>query len=82
MCPTHIPALAEVEEYFREHGRSVEDAGKFFTYNAAKGWKIGRTPIEDWHSAADMWFAQGKDTAAAEDDGLDDFGRPIRKEYV
>ncbi len=80
VCVTQTPALAEVEEFFREKGRSAEDAGKFYAYNNARGWKMGRTKIEDWHSAVDIWMSLGEDRGAT-DDGTerDSFGKPMEE---
>ena len=81
LCVTQTPSLAEAEAFFLDHGRSAADAGKFHAYNSARGWKIGRTRIEDWRSAAEMWIAQDADVAGGQDEQLDDFGRPVRKEF-
>lgn len=81
VCVTH-PTRGDTEAYFAGCGRSVEDAHKFFNYNEALGWKIGKTPIENWQSAADMWMKQKPDSAPVQnDDGLDDFGRPRKREF-
>lgn len=85
MCvDTHTPSLSEVEEYFQRFSRSKEDSQKFYAYNAAKGWKIGNTPIKDWHSAADMWINRDNDNEAStnhEDSNLDCWGKPLKRRY-
>lgn len=76
------PQLPDVVSYFAEHGRSEADAIKFFRYNQARGWKINKTPIDDWRAAADIWFDEAPDIGGKDpNDELDDFGRPIRKEF-
>lgn len=60
VCVT-TPTLADARTYFFEHGRSDADARKFYSYNQARGWKIGKNVITDWHSAADMWMAEQPD---------------------
>lgn len=78
---TQKPSLAEVEDFFQAHGRSTADAEKFHRYNSGKGWMVGRTPITDWHSVAEMWIAQGGDSTPADAPKLDDFGRPIKPRF-
>lgn len=76
------PQLSDAVSYFAEHGRSETDAIKFFRYNQARGWKINKTPIDDWRAAADIWFDEAPDIGGKSlSDELDDFGRPIRKEF-
>lgn len=79
------PSANEVIGYFAVKGRSRQDAEKFFTYNQARNWKMGRTRIADWQSVADMWIAGNPDTSppAGYDPHpeLDDFGRPIQPKY-
>lgn len=55
------PTLADARTYFFEHGRSDADARKFYNYNQARGWMIGKSRITDWQSAADMWIAEQPD---------------------
>lgn len=83
MCvATHIPSNAEIEAFFQARGRSAADAAKFRLYNSSKGWKVGKTPIADWQSVAEMWIAQGGEAAApAPGPELDAFGRPIKPRY-
>lgn len=80
------PSANEVIGYFAVKGRSRQDAEKFFAYNQARDWKMGRTRIADWQSLADMWIVREADTnpPAGYDPHpeLDDFGRPIKPEYV
>lgn len=78
-----VPTQTDCEAYFAEHGRSEQDAGKFYAYNNARGWMIGATAIANWQSAADMWIAEKADTtptnAGTYDTETDDFGRKVKK---
>lgn len=80
---TRPPARPEVTAYFAGLGRSAEDAGKFYAYNEARGWRIGRSPIADWQSVADLWIGSAPDTTTTRvpEEETDYFGRPIRKEF-
>lgn len=80
---TRPPTRSEVTAYFAGLGRSAEDAGKFYAYNEARGWRIGRSPIADWQSVADLWIGSAPDTTTtrAPEEETDYFGRPIRKEF-
>jgi len=75
VCVT--PTLADAVAYFSERKRSEADAGKFYNYNQARGWKIGKNKIMDWHSAADMWIAEQQDVSA----GNIQQEQPMDKEY-
>lgn len=87
MCvATHTPSLPDVEQFFSDRGRSTADADKFFQFNAAKGWKNGRTPIADWQALAEMWIASAADVNRTHRDEpeeveTDQFGRPIPPKY-
>jgi hypothetical protein len=80
---THIPDPADVHAYFSAQGLSAAAADKFLAYNQARGWKIGKNRIEDWQKAADMWIGMEDhtNTQQMEATELDDFGRPVRKEF-
>lgn len=81
VCVHTPPSRAEVEEYCRSLG-VVTDADAFIQYNNAIGWKIGRTKVEDWRPLLIKWISHDDHSADQDhDDGLDDFGRPIRKEF-
>ena len=51
---THIPERAEIESYCRERGNDI-DAGYFYDYYAATGWKVGRNPVQDWKALVRAW---------------------------
>lgn len=48
------PTLQEVIDYVREKGYRF-DPEEFFYKNEAKGWKIGSTPMQNWHAACVTW---------------------------
>lgn len=77
------PLREEVADYCRENGIST-DVDAFMRYNDARGWKRGRTKVADWKPLLAQWVAMDKEygrQAPDHNDGLDDFGRPIRKEF-
>ncbi|RXK59201.1 hypothetical protein ESA94_13755 [Lacibacter luteus] len=52
-----IPAIAEIEAYFRENNYPVAEAHKFFHYNNAKNWMLtDKIPITNWQSLALKWM--------------------------
>lgn len=48
------PTQAEVAEYCRERGNSI-DPVRFIAVNAARGWKIGNTQVSDWKALVHAW---------------------------
>ena len=48
------PSAAEVREYCRERENAV-DAESFVDFYAAKGWKVGNSPMKDWKAAVRTW---------------------------
>lgn len=51
-----IPTLEEVIAYFDDNGQTEVEASKFFNYFASIGWLVGgKTPMADWHAAANNW---------------------------
>lgn len=78
---TFPPSRDDVTAYAAEHGFRI-DADAFIRYNQSRGWMIGRKKAEDWRPLVDGWIAQDREfNKANDDDGLDEFGRPIRKEF-
>lgn len=78
---TFPPSRDDVTAYAAEHGFRI-DADAFIRYNQSRGWMIGRKKAEDWRPLADGWIAQDREFSKVNnDDGLDDFGRPIGKEF-
>ena len=37
------------------------DAGAFCDFYAAKGWKVGQSPMRDWRAAARNWARRDRD---------------------
>ena len=49
------PTLQEIEDCIREKGYNV-DAGAFYDYYEANGWKqAGGNPIKNWKAALSTW---------------------------
>lgn len=71
------PTVAQVEEFARAEGLTL-DAAAFIQYNEARGWQ----GVKDWRPLVRLRASQmTKDQPQDDDDGLDVFGRPIRKEF-
>lgn len=52
------PSLAEIEEYCRERGNTV-DAQNFFDFYSAKNWMIGKNKMKDWRASVRTWERRG-----------------------
>ena len=51
------PTVEQVTEYVKQRGSKVDPQG-FIDFYAAKGWKIGKTPMKDWKAAcrnSELW---------------------------
>lgn len=48
------PTVDEVKAYASDKGLTL-DADRFVDFYAAKGWKVGNTPMKDWRAAARNW---------------------------
>ncbi len=48
------PERKAIEDYIREKGFSFS-AEAFHDYYAAKGWRLGNTPMEDWRAVCRSW---------------------------
>ena len=48
------PTVAEVAEYCKERGNSV-DPGQFVDFYESKGWMVGKNPMKCWQSAIRTW---------------------------
>lgn len=59
------PTLEDVQAYCKER-RSTVNAEYFFNYYTARGWKSGRTPIEDWKAYVRLWESNGQNRPAQE----------------
>ena len=54
------PTLLEVIDYFREKNSSKTEAENFFDFYESKGWKVGKTPMKKWRSAASGWIRRNQ----------------------
>ena len=71
------PTVAQVEEFATAEGLTL-DAASFIQYNEARGWQ----GVKDWRPLVRLRASQmTKDQQQDHNDGLDEFGRPIRKEF-
>ena len=48
------PTMEEIGAYCRERGNGVNPQ-RFFDFYEAKGWKIGKDPMQDWQAAVRTW---------------------------
>lgn len=79
------PTLAEVREYCKERGNSV-DAEQFIAFYDSKGWKIGSSKMKDWKAAVITWEKREqskpnkKPSYAFENSSIDDDMLSVLKE--
>ncbi len=51
------PPIDEIKTYFRQNNFPELEAQKFFNYFSSVGWLVGgKTPMVDWHAAAQNWM--------------------------
>lgn len=48
------PTVDEVAAYCKERGNKI-DPQRFVDFYAAKGWKVGQTPMKDWKACVRTW---------------------------
>lgn len=48
------PTVADVASFAKEHGLSL-NAEQFVDFYAAKGWRVGNSPMKDWRAAVRNW---------------------------
>lgn len=48
------PTIKEITEYLKAKGSSI-DPQSFYDYYESVGWKVGKKPMKDWHSAVATW---------------------------
>ena len=48
------PNAQEVAAFAKEHGYTI-NAEQFVDFYAAKGWRVGNTPMKDWRAAVRNW---------------------------
>jgi hypothetical protein len=66
------PATSEeVFALFEERGylRPATEAGKFFDFYTANGWRVGKNPMKDWRAAAANWNRTAKERATSPGSG-------------
>ena len=49
------PTIEEVQLHASKTGLPPTEAEKFFYYYGANGWKVGKTPMVNWHMAMAGW---------------------------
>ena len=52
------PSVDEVRAFCRDNGLTRTDPQRFVDYYSSNGWKVGRSPMKDWHAAARNWEAR------------------------
>ena len=78
----HVPpSFDDVSAYCLENGLNT-NIEAFIRFNASRGWMRGNRKVRDWRPLLAQWIAKDSEYNHPQnnDDGLDDFGRPIRKE--
>ena len=63
--PFVAPSVEEIESFCSQEQLSI-DAQKFVDNYAAKGWKIGSTPVQDWKALVRKWAREDLEKHAAE----------------
>lgn len=51
------PTVSQVRAYCREAGYEL-NAQRFVDYYTANGWRMGKTPMQDWQAAVRIWKAR------------------------
>lgn len=59
------PTLDDVKAYCVERGNGV-DPVRFYDYNEARGWMIGKNKMKNWKAAVRTWERGGKTEQAAD----------------
>lgn len=52
------PTVEDVADYCRERGNGI-DPQRFFDYNEARGWMLGKSKMKDWRAAVRTWERGG-----------------------
>lgn len=76
------PSVDDISAYCRENGLST-DIDAFIRFNESRGWMRGNRKVKDWRPLLAQWIAKDSEYNQQQDhnDELDEFGRPIRKEF-
>lgn len=75
------PTVDEVAAYCRERRNGV-DAQRFVDFYASKGWKVGTSPMKDWHAAVRNWEGRDNRTPAAGAGGTAGNGPMLKHDYT
>lgn len=59
------PRVEEIESFCSQEQLSI-DSQKFVDNYAAKGWKIGSTPVHDWKALVRKWAREDQERASAQ----------------
>ncbi len=59
------PTPDQVLDFCRENGIQGVDANRFVNFYASKGWKVGNTPMRDWHAAVRNWASKEQSPQAS-----------------
>ena len=54
------PSRQDLKKYFLEIGEKTNEFEIMFDYYESKGWKVGKTPMKCWKSAARNWVRRAK----------------------
>jgi uncharacterized protein YdaU (DUF1376 family) len=54
------PTQSEARDYFFNKGSTDIEADKFVLFYESKGWKVGKSPMKKWESAATGWILRNK----------------------
>lgn len=66
------PTPEEVSAYAEEAGAKI-DAHRFCDYYAAKGWKIGGSPMRDWRAAVRNWARRDAQASAPKTEAVSEY---------
>ena len=72
------PTADDVRAYCAESGYHV-DADRFCDFYAAKGWRIGNTPMKDWRAAVRNWAKRENGPGRAATAGQSGAPRPVKQ---
>ena len=60
------PTVDEIKQYCQERKNGI-DPQRFFDFNEAKGWMIGKNKMKDWRAAVRTWENNKKGNGASEE---------------
>jgi hypothetical protein len=78
------PSIEEVEDYFFEKNcqQYKQEASKFWYHYDAKGWKVGKTKMKNWKSAASGWITRIDNFKPKENGNSKNNGESIEDYYA